>query len=54
MQNEHPEDISYTIGGLINRGEGGLYPGGLISRIIYSLANKWMGLYRGGGGGLGL
>ena len=32
--------------GLINGG--GLYPGGLISEIIYSLANRWAYI-RGGG-----
>ena len=33
-------------------GGGGLYPGGLISGIIYSFnsASKWMGLYISGGG----
>ena len=43
MEKEH----TYTVDGLINdeggggRKGGGLYPGGLISRIIYSLANGW-------------
>ena len=33
---------TYTLDGLIRGGgEGGLYPGGLISGIIYSLANGW-------------
>ena len=36
MQKEN----TYTVDGLINRG-GSLYPGGLISGIIYSLANGW-------------
>ena len=32
---------TYTVDGLINGG-GGLYPGGLISAINYSLANGWV------------
>ena len=36
MRKEH----TYIVDGLIN-GVGGLYPGGLISRIIYSLVNGW-------------
>ena len=35
----------------ISLSTGGLYPGGLISGIIYSLANEWA-YNRGGGGGL--
>ena len=42
MQKEH----TYTLDGLINRG-GGLYPGGLISGIIYSLANGWPYIWGG-------
>ena len=39
-----------TVAGLINGGGGrGLYLGGLISGIIYLLANGWA--YIGGGGG---
>ena len=34
-------DHTFIVDGLINEGEGGLYPGGLISRIIYSLENRW-------------
>ena len=45
MQKEH----TYTVNGLIN--EGDLYPGGLISRIIYSLADGWAYI-RGEEGGL--
>ena len=41
MEKEH----TYTVDGLINDGGGGkgggLYLGGLISRILYSLANGW-------------
>ena len=36
MQKDH----TYTVDGLI-KGGGGLYPGGLISRIIYSFENGW-------------
>ena len=36
------KEYTYTVDGLISRaGGGGLYPGGLISGIIYSLANGW-------------
>ena len=35
MQKEH----TFTVDGLINRG--GLYPGGLISGILYSFENGW-------------
>ena len=31
---------TFTVGALINGG-GGLYPGGLISGIIYSFQNGW-------------
>ena len=41
---------TYTVDGLINRG-GGLYVGGLISGIIYLLANGWAYNYLEGGGG---
>ena len=37
------------------RGGGGLYPGGLISGIKYSLVNGWAyirGIFKSGGGGL--
>ena len=45
MRKEH----TYTVDGLINGGGGGgLYPGGLISRIIYSLANGWAYIWGGG------
>ena len=38
MQKEH----TYTVDGLINGGGRGLlYPGGLISGIVYSLPNGW-------------
>ena len=38
MQKEH----TFTVDGLINGGGGGgLYPGGLISGIIYSFENGW-------------
>ena len=37
MQKEH----SFTVDGLINGRGGGLYPGGLISGIIYSFENGW-------------
>ena len=43
MQKEHTD----TVDGLINWG-GGLYPGGLISGIIYSLADG-LAYIRGGG-----
>ena len=43
MQKEHTD----TVDGLINWG-GGLYLGGLISGIIYSLADGWAYI-RGGG-----
>ena len=43
----------YNVAGLINGGGGSLYPGGLISGVIYSLANGWAyiqgRLKRGGG-----
>ena len=32
--------------------EGGLYPGGFITGIIYSLANGWTWFFFWGGGGL--
>ena len=32
--------------GLINGGGGGLYPGGLMSGIIYLLANEWAYIQR--------
>ena len=42
---ETQKEHTYTVAGLINGGGGGggrgLYPGGLISRIIYLLANGW-------------
>ena len=34
------KEYTHTVDGLISGG-GGLYPGGLISVIIYSLANGW-------------
>ena len=34
------KEYTHTVDGLINGG-GGLYPGGLVSGIIYSLANGW-------------
>ena len=52
-QKEH----AYTVAGLTNgwRGGGGgggrvLYPGGLISGIIYSLTNGWAYIWGKGGG----
>ena len=40
MQTKHPGH-TYTVDGLTNGGGRRLYPGGLISGIIYSLANGW-------------
>ena len=37
---ETQKEHTYTVDGVINGG-GGLYPGGLISGIICSLANRW-------------
>ena len=42
VQKETQKEHTYTVAGLINGGEGGgLYPGGFISGIIYSLENGW-------------
>ena len=35
------KEYTHTVDGLINGGWGGLNPGGLVSGIIYSLANGW-------------
>ena len=45
------KERTFTIDGLISAGGGGLYPGGLISGIIYSFENRWAyiwGLKTGG------
>ena len=51
VQKETQKEHTYTVDGLVN--EGDLYPGELISGIIYSFANGWA-YFRGGlkpGGG---